>query len=182
MCVKLTLSTPAWVSPNRCESSHSDFFISEIRKRRRWRSQSAGRSKSHSATGVSSGMKGLMGLIWDRESFHSQYNISQAVADLATVVKLQLTILTCGTGLKLFRGRDFPPPLIFRRIIDLLHDFGVKQEGKGLDLVDYNPETSHQDISCSIVRKSSIRPSFESLDLTQRPKILEATYLATSLV
>ena len=30
----------------------------------------------------------------------------------------------------------------------------------------------------SIVRKSSIRPSFESLDLTQRPKILEATYLA----
>ena len=32
----------------------------------------------------------------------------------------------------------------------------------------------------SIVRKSSIRPSFESLDLTQRPKILEATYLANT--
>jgi uncharacterized protein (DUF362 family) len=50
-------------------------------------------AKSHSATGVSLGIKGLMGLIWDRESFHSQYNMSQALADLATVIKPQLTIL-----------------------------------------------------------------------------------------
>ncbi len=50
-------------------------------------------AKSHSATGVSLGMKGLMGLIWDRESFHSKYNINQAVVDLATVIKPQLTIL-----------------------------------------------------------------------------------------
>ena len=50
-------------------------------------------AKSHSATGVSLGLKGLMGMVWDRESFHSQYNISQAIADLATVIKPQLTIL-----------------------------------------------------------------------------------------
>ena len=50
-------------------------------------------AKSHSATGVSLGLKGLMGLIWDRESFHSQYNINQALADLATVIRPQLTIL-----------------------------------------------------------------------------------------
>jgi uncharacterized protein (DUF362 family) len=50
-------------------------------------------AKSHSATGVSLGMKGLMGLIWDRESFHSQYNINQAIADLGTIIKPQLTIL-----------------------------------------------------------------------------------------
>jgi len=50
-------------------------------------------AKSHSATGVSLGMKGLMGLIWDRESFHSQYNINQAIADLGTVIKPVLTIL-----------------------------------------------------------------------------------------
>lgn len=50
-------------------------------------------AKSHSATGVSLGLKGLMGLIWDRESFHSKYNINQAIADLATVIKPQLTIL-----------------------------------------------------------------------------------------
>ena len=50
-------------------------------------------AKSHSTTGVSLGMKGLMGLIWDRESFHSQFNINQAVADLGTVIKPRLTIL-----------------------------------------------------------------------------------------
>jgi len=50
-------------------------------------------AKSHSATGVSLGIKGLMGLIWNRESFHSQYNMSEALADLATVIKPQLTIL-----------------------------------------------------------------------------------------
>jgi len=50
-------------------------------------------AKSHSATGVSLGMKGLMGMIWDRESFHSQYNINQAIADLGAVIKPQLTIL-----------------------------------------------------------------------------------------
>jgi uncharacterized protein (DUF362 family) len=50
-------------------------------------------AKSHSATGVSLGMKGLMGLIWDRESFHSQYNINQAIADLGTIIKPQLIIL-----------------------------------------------------------------------------------------
>jgi len=50
-------------------------------------------AKSHSATGVSLGIKGLMGLIWDRWSFHSKYDIDQALADLATVLKPQLTIL-----------------------------------------------------------------------------------------
>ncbi len=50
-------------------------------------------AKTHSATGVSLGIKNLMGLIWDRYSFHSKYNINQALADLATVIKPQLTIL-----------------------------------------------------------------------------------------
>jgi uncharacterized protein (DUF362 family) len=50
-------------------------------------------AKSHSATGVSLGIKGLMGLIWDRESFHTRLNINEAMVDLATVIKPQLTIL-----------------------------------------------------------------------------------------
>jgi uncharacterized protein (DUF362 family) len=50
-------------------------------------------AKSHSATGVSMGIKGLMGLIWDREIFHSQVDMNQALADLATIIKPQLTIL-----------------------------------------------------------------------------------------
>ena len=50
-------------------------------------------AKSHSNTGVSLGIKGLMGLIWDRWSFHARYNINQALADLATVIRPHLTIL-----------------------------------------------------------------------------------------
>lgn len=50
-------------------------------------------AKSHSATGVSLGIKGLMGVIWDRGSFHSKYDMDQALSDLASVVKPQLTIL-----------------------------------------------------------------------------------------
>lgn len=50
-------------------------------------------AKSHSNTGVSMGIKGLMGLIWDRWSFHGKYNINQALADLATVLRPQLTVL-----------------------------------------------------------------------------------------
>jgi uncharacterized protein (DUF362 family) len=49
-------------------------------------------AKSHSATGVSLGVKGLMGLIWDRGSLH-QMNLHQAIADLASVVKPDLTIV-----------------------------------------------------------------------------------------
>ena len=50
-------------------------------------------AKSHSNTGISMGVKGLMGLIWDRWSFHSKYNINQALADLATVIRPKLTVL-----------------------------------------------------------------------------------------
>jgi len=49
-------------------------------------------AKSHSATGVSLGMKGLMGLIWDRGALH-KLNLHQAIADLATVIKPDLTII-----------------------------------------------------------------------------------------
>jgi uncharacterized protein (DUF362 family) len=50
-------------------------------------------AKSHNAAGFSGGMKGMMGLILDRESFHSRFDLNQAVADLNTVLKAQLTIM-----------------------------------------------------------------------------------------
>ncbi|MBN2172100.1 MAG: DUF362 domain-containing protein [Candidatus Krumholzibacteriota bacterium] len=50
-------------------------------------------AKSHTATGVSLGLKNLMGLVWDRHRFHSEMDLHQAVADLATVVRPALTIL-----------------------------------------------------------------------------------------
>ncbi|MCP4547609.1 MAG: DUF362 domain-containing protein [bacterium] len=50
-------------------------------------------AKSHSATGVSLGLKNLMGLVWDRNHFHNSIDLDQGVADLATILKPQLTIL-----------------------------------------------------------------------------------------
>ncbi len=50
-------------------------------------------AKSHSTTGISMGIKGLMGVIWDRWSFHIRYNINDALADLATILRPQLTVL-----------------------------------------------------------------------------------------
>ncbi|MEI6126109.1 MAG: DUF362 domain-containing protein, partial [Pseudomonadota bacterium] len=50
-------------------------------------------AKSHSTTGVSLGMKGLMGIIWDRRYFHAAVDIHQAIADLSSAVKVDLIIL-----------------------------------------------------------------------------------------
>ena len=49
-------------------------------------------AKSHSATGVSLGIKNLMGLIWDRGYLH-RVNLHQAIAELATVIKPDLTVI-----------------------------------------------------------------------------------------
>jgi uncharacterized protein (DUF362 family) len=49
-------------------------------------------AKTHSATGVSLGLKGLMGLIWDRGYLH-RTNLDRAIAELATVIKPQLTVV-----------------------------------------------------------------------------------------
>ena len=50
-------------------------------------------AKSHSATTVSLGMKGLMGCIWDRGYFHEKTDLHEAVAELATLVRTDLTIV-----------------------------------------------------------------------------------------
>lgn len=49
-------------------------------------------AKSHSATGVSLGMKNLMGVTWDRGYFHTR-NLHRAIAELSTVVKPDLVIV-----------------------------------------------------------------------------------------
>jgi uncharacterized protein (DUF362 family) len=49
--------------------------------------------KSHSATTVSLGTKGNMGLIWDRASFHRRLDLNEAIADLNTLARAHLTIL-----------------------------------------------------------------------------------------
>jgi len=49
-------------------------------------------AKSHSATGVSLGIKNLMGLVWDRGALHRK-NLHRAIADLALVIKADLTLV-----------------------------------------------------------------------------------------
>ena len=51
------------------------------------------RMKSHAATTVSMGTKGNMGLIWDRASFHSRMDLNEAIGDLNTLIRADLTIL-----------------------------------------------------------------------------------------
>jgi len=63
-------------------------------------------AKSHSATGVSFGMKNLMGLIWDRRYFH-QVDIHQAIAELTAIIRPNLTIVDA-TQVLLTRGPEGP--------------------------------------------------------------------------
>lgn len=50
-------------------------------------------AKSHGSTGVSLSLKGMMGLIWDRGIMHYKYDLNEAIVDLATVLKPQLTVI-----------------------------------------------------------------------------------------
>ena len=50
-------------------------------------------AKSHSASGVSLSMKGMMGLIYDRREFHLSLDLNRAVVDLCTVLRPGLTII-----------------------------------------------------------------------------------------
>jgi uncharacterized protein (DUF362 family) len=50
-------------------------------------------AKHHSATHVSLAIKNLMGLIWDRTAFHTQLDLSQAIADLALAIRPGLNIV-----------------------------------------------------------------------------------------
>ena len=50
-------------------------------------------AKSHSATGLSLSMKGMMGLIYNRSDLHLNMDLNTAVVDLCTVLKPQLTVI-----------------------------------------------------------------------------------------
>jgi uncharacterized protein (DUF362 family) len=73
-------------------------------------------AKSHNAAGFTGALKGMMGLILDRESFHSRFDLNQAIADLNTVLKPHLVIMD---GLKIMAtdGPAGPGELITRNAI-----------------------------------------------------------------
>lgn len=56
-------------------------------------------AKAHTETGVSFGLKNLMGLIWDRKVFHQKYNLELAIAELALYLRPHLTIMDVSRAL-----------------------------------------------------------------------------------
>jgi uncharacterized protein (DUF362 family) len=50
-------------------------------------------AKSHSSAGVSLSMKGMMGLIYNRSIMHWRYDLDQAIADLASLLKPDLVVI-----------------------------------------------------------------------------------------
>ena len=50
-------------------------------------------AKSHSSTGVSLSMKGMMGLIYNRHVMHGQFDLNRSIVDLCTVLKADLTVI-----------------------------------------------------------------------------------------
>ena len=50
-------------------------------------------AKTHSSTGVSLSMKGMMGLIWNRSIMHWRYDLSEAIVDLCTLLKPHLVVI-----------------------------------------------------------------------------------------
>jgi uncharacterized protein (DUF362 family) len=50
-------------------------------------------AKSHSSAGVSLGMKGMMGLIYDRHVMHGRYDLDTSIVDLCTKLKADLTVV-----------------------------------------------------------------------------------------
>lgn len=50
-------------------------------------------AKVHSQTGLTLGLKNLMGTVWDRGGFHGSASLDQAIADYATEIRPDLVIL-----------------------------------------------------------------------------------------
>lgn len=50
-------------------------------------------AKSHTMTGVSLSMKGMMGLIWNRQTMHADYDLDSAIVDLCSLLKPDLVVV-----------------------------------------------------------------------------------------
>jgi uncharacterized protein (DUF362 family) len=68
-------------------------------------------AKHHSATRVSLATKNLMGFIWNRSEFHTRLDLAQAIGDLATAVRPDLSIVDAGRVL-LDGGPTGPGPVV----------------------------------------------------------------------
>ncbi|MBU3918186.1 DUF362 domain-containing protein [bacterium] len=72
-------------------------------------------AKSHSATGVSLSMKGMMGLINDRSSMHWQ-GLSSGIVDICTILKADLTVID-GSRVLTTNGPRGPGKVVIKNTI-----------------------------------------------------------------
>ena len=72
-------------------------------------------AKSHSSTGVSLSMKGMMGLVWDRNSMHSR-GLSSSIVDMCSVLKAHLTLIDA-TRVLSTRGPGGPGEVLNENLI-----------------------------------------------------------------
>ncbi len=67
--------------------------------------------KSHGSSVVSLTMKGMMGLIYDRRSFHGRYDLHEAIVDMCSVLKPKLVVID-GTNVLSTGGPGGPGKVI----------------------------------------------------------------------
>lgn len=77
--------------------------------------------KSHGASGVSLSMKGMMGLIYDRTSFHSRFDLHEAIVDMASVLKPALAVID-GTRILSTGGPGGPGEVIPLNVVVASND------------------------------------------------------------
>lgn len=70
-------------------------------------------AKSHSATGVSLSLKGMMGLNYDRSVMHRKYDLHTSIVDLCTILKADLTVID-GTRVLSTNGPGGPGKVLKR--------------------------------------------------------------------
>ena len=73
-------------------------------------------AKSHSSTGVSLSMKGMMGLVYNRGIMHWRYDLHTSIVDLCTIVKPDLALID-GTRVLSTNGPNGPGKVLHKKTI-----------------------------------------------------------------
>lgn len=93
-------------------------------------------AKAHSGTSVSFGLKNLMGVIENREPFHTRYDLHKAIVDLNRVIAPDLTILDA-TNILTTGGPSGPGKTVRKNIVAAGTD-RVAMDAYGLTLDRFN--------------------------------------------
>lgn len=96
----------------------------------------APKAKSHGATGVTLSLKGMMGLIFERESFH-RIGLDQAVVDLATLLKPKVKLVVVDATSILTAGGPYGPGPIVKKDLVLASRDMVAADSQVVLLTDW---------------------------------------------